>query len=138
MPVSAGGTATISHGFLWSEDPDNTSDQLIYTILSGPEHGLILDNDVAATSFTQADIDSGCVQYVENGDAAKGDSFSQSPELLEQVARAARFLGANERYLYDAKPAVVRRSDARGSWVLSVRSGYDTEVRLVRILTFGE
>jgi len=76
LPVSAGGTATISHGFLWSEDPDNTSDQLIYTILSGPEHGLILDNDVAATSFTQADIDSGCVQYVENGDAAKGDSFT--------------------------------------------------------------
>ncbi|HEU0091791.1 MAG TPA: hypothetical protein VFS78_06765, partial [Vicinamibacteria bacterium] len=30
---------------------------------------------------------------------------------------------------------VVRRSDARGSWALSVRSGYDTEVRLVRILT---
>ena len=33
---------------------------------------------------------------------------------------------------------VVHRSDARGSWALSVRSGYDTEVRLVRILTFGE
>ncbi len=33
---------------------------------------------------------------------------------------------------------VVRRSDARGSWALSVRTGYDTEVRLVRILTFGE
>jgi hypothetical protein len=33
---------------------------------------------------------------------------------------------------------VVRRRDARGSWALSVRSGYDKEVRLVRILTFGE
>jgi hypothetical protein len=32
---------------------------------------------------------------------------------------------------------LVRRRDARGSWALSVRAGYDTEVRLVRVLTFG-
>jgi hypothetical protein len=32
---------------------------------------------------------------------------------------------------------VVRRNDARGSWALSARAGYDFEVRLVRILTFG-
>ncbi len=32
---------------------------------------------------------------------------------------------------------MVRRTDAHGSWALSVRFGYDTEVRLVRILTFG-
>jgi hypothetical protein len=32
---------------------------------------------------------------------------------------------------------MARRSDARGSWALSVRAGYDTEVRLVRVLTFG-
>jgi hypothetical protein len=32
---------------------------------------------------------------------------------------------------------LVRRRDGRGSWGLSVRTGYDTEVRLVRILTLG-
>ena len=32
---------------------------------------------------------------------------------------------------------LVRRRDARGSWALSVRTGYDTEVRVVRVLTFG-
>ena len=32
---------------------------------------------------------------------------------------------------------LVRRRDAHGSWALSVRAGYDTEVRLVRVLTFG-
>ena len=32
---------------------------------------------------------------------------------------------------------LVRRRDARGSWALSVRAGYDTEVRLVRVLAFG-
>ena len=32
---------------------------------------------------------------------------------------------------------LVRRRDARGSWALSVRAGYDTGVRLVRVLAFG-
>jgi hypothetical protein len=32
---------------------------------------------------------------------------------------------------------LVRRRDARGSWALSVRTGDDTEVRVVRVLTFG-
>jgi hypothetical protein len=76
LPVAIGGTATISHSFLWSEDPDNTADQLTYTIIDRPAHGTILDNGVAATSFTQADIDNGLVRYVENGDIASGDSFT--------------------------------------------------------------
>ncbi len=41
--------------------------------------------------------------YTYGPDYSKGDSFSQSPELLEQVARAARFLGKAEPYLYGAK-----------------------------------
>lgn len=41
--------------------------------------------------------------YTYGPDYSKGDSFSQSPELLEQVARAARFLGLAEPLLYDAK-----------------------------------
>jgi hypothetical protein len=41
--------------------------------------------------------------YTYGPDYAKGDSFSQSPELLEQVAQAARFLGKAEFYLYEAE-----------------------------------
>jgi len=41
--------------------------------------------------------------YTYGPDYSKGDSFSQSPELLEQVAQAARFLGKTESYLYAAK-----------------------------------
>jgi len=40
--------------------------------------------------------------YTYGPDYSKGDSFSQSPELLERVARAARFLGSAEDRLYDA------------------------------------
>ncbi len=43
--------------------------------------------------------------YTYGPDYAKGDSFSQSPELLERVARAARFLGRSEEWLYGARLA---------------------------------
>jgi len=43
--------------------------------------------------------------YTYGPDYAKGDSFSQSPELLERVARVAQFLGRAEEFLYDAKYA---------------------------------
>ena len=75
LPVSIGGTATISHSFLFSYDPDNSAAELTYTVLGPPTHGTILVNGSAATSFTQADIDNGLVQYRENGDAASNDSF---------------------------------------------------------------
>jgi hypothetical protein len=61
LPVAIGGTASISHGFLWSDDPDNTPSQLTYTIIDQPAHGAVLDNGVPATRFTQADIDNGLV-----------------------------------------------------------------------------
>jgi hypothetical protein len=76
LPVAIGGAATISHGFLWSVDPDNTPPQLAYTIIDQPAHGMLLDNGVAAARFTQADIDNGLVKYVENGDVVKSDSFT--------------------------------------------------------------
>ncbi len=43
--------------------------------------------------------------YTYGPEYSKGDSFSQSPELLERVAKAARFLGSAEDYLYKAQPA---------------------------------
>jgi Cadherin-like len=76
LPVAIGGAATISHGFLWSDDPDNTPAQLTYTIIDQPAHGLILDSGAPATSFTQTDVDNGLVKYVENGDPVKSDSFT--------------------------------------------------------------
>lgn len=44
--------------------------------------------------------------YTYGPDYSKGDSFSQSPELLERVAGAARFLGRAEEWLYGAQPLV--------------------------------
>src|SRR4030095_16631718 len=44
--------------------------------------------------------------YTYGPDYAKGDSFSQSPWLLEQVAAASRTLAKAEHALYGAKRAV--------------------------------
>jgi hypothetical protein len=80
LPVSTGGTATISHDFLWSYDIDNITGaygnpaDITYTV-TAPSHGTLLLNGTAANTFTQADIDDGLVRYHENGDAATSDGF---------------------------------------------------------------
>jgi len=76
LPVAIGGTATISHAFLWSYDPDNTAAELTYTVDTAPTHGTILLNGAATTNFTQADLDNNRVQYREDGDVANGDGFT--------------------------------------------------------------
>lgn len=75
LPVAVGGTATISSSFLSSDDPDNPASQLIYQIVTAPAHGSLLLNGSATTSFTQADIDNGLVEYHERGDRVTSDTF---------------------------------------------------------------
>ena len=75
LPVAVGGAATISHSFYGRTIPP-PADQLTYVLMSGPEHGAILVDGAAAARFTQADIDNGGVQYVENGDNANFDGFT--------------------------------------------------------------
>ncbi len=41
--------------------------------------------------------------YTYGPDYAKGDSFSQRPDLLDRVARAGRFLGKAEEFLFGAR-----------------------------------
>lgn len=64
--------------------------------------------------------------YTYGPDYAKGDSFSQRPDLLDQVARAGRFLGQAEDWLYDArwaKPAEVAFVSPRSSEIWGKASG---------------
>ncbi len=75
LPVSVGGTAMLM-GRLDTVALGNQPGDLSYTVITAPAHGSLLDNGVAATSFTQTDIDDGLVQYVENGDNATSDSFT--------------------------------------------------------------
>ncbi len=82
LPVASGGTATVSHAFLWSYDYNTgttaisgNSTDIVYTV-STPLHGVLLVDGAAANSFTQADVDNGRVQYRNSGDGAASDQFS--------------------------------------------------------------
>jgi hypothetical protein len=75
LAVPAGGVAPLLNPALDTVSLGNTPDQIAYALLLPPEHGLILDNGVPATGFTQADIDNHLVQYVAKGDGASGDAF---------------------------------------------------------------
>jgi Cadherin-like/CARDB len=81
LPVANGGAATISREFLWSYDIDNASgaaltntDQITYAV-QGLQHGALYVDGKPASSFTQADIDNGLVQYRNDGDGATSDGF---------------------------------------------------------------
>lgn len=70
----------IGNTLLSLTDVDNSASQLQATLLSTPAHGTLLLNGVALVAgdtFTQADIDSGALQFQSNaGVDAQSDSFS--------------------------------------------------------------
>jgi hypothetical protein len=66
----------VSHFSLDTVALGNKPDQVIYQLTSAPQHGALLIGGVAFPLFTQSQIDSGLVGYVNNGDGAPGDSFS--------------------------------------------------------------
>lgn len=62
-------SAAVTHAMLNSTDVDNTTSQLVYTIVQLPTQG-----SLSKTTFTQADIDNGSFQYTHVG--AGPDSFT--------------------------------------------------------------
>jgi hypothetical protein len=53
-----------------------TPAQLTYTIVSAPSHGYIVKGGSIVSSFTQADINNGLIEYQENGTVASSDSVT--------------------------------------------------------------
>ena len=65
--VIEGGTAPITSSVLRFQDNDTAADQLRYTITAQPATGQIVQTATGSTTtFTQADIDAGLVQYRHN------------------------------------------------------------------------
>lgn len=78
VTVSEGGIAVLGNRRLSTTDSDNTPAQLAYTLTTGPAHGRlerIASPGAAITTFTQADIDNGSLQYVHDGGETTADSF---------------------------------------------------------------
>lgn len=78
LQPASGNNATITSGFLRAEDSNNSPDQLVYTLMTLPENGLLqlYFGDVQiGTQFTQADIDNGGLIYFDYGFNAGSDEF---------------------------------------------------------------
>jgi len=77
--MNEGDTATINQTLLRSDDVDHTAAQLTYTISTLPTAGQIWVNGQALTlngTFTQAQLNSGAVEYVHIQQAVLADQFT--------------------------------------------------------------
>ena len=69
LTIAEGATVVLGNGNLNATDPDNSSSQLTYNInsVSGGRFEAVSAPGAAITSFTQAQINAGAVQFVHNG-----------------------------------------------------------------------
>ncbi len=78
LTLPSGTNATIDASLLKAEDSNNTPDQLVFTLISIPQNGLLQmnggDQSVGA-QFTQTDIDNGSLRYFDYGLNAGPDAF---------------------------------------------------------------
>jgi subtilisin-like proprotein convertase family protein len=75
-----GTNSEISSTLLKAEDPDNTAEQLIFTVMTLPEHGDLRLNWSAqplraGDEFTQADINNGALRFFDWGSFNAQDQF---------------------------------------------------------------
>ncbi|MDO8367794.1 MAG: cadherin-like domain-containing protein [Saprospiraceae bacterium] len=79
MPLPSGTNRVITPDFLLVEDPNNVHAQLIYTILTVPQRGILEKDGVGelkpGDQFTQADIDAGFLRFADYGFSADPDGF---------------------------------------------------------------
>jgi len=94
LTVAEGASGTISASMLGAIDPENSADQLTYTITGGPNAGnLFRYGTPLATggTFTQSDIDNGYITYTHDGGEATSDSFSFTLSDLPGAAVSGTF-----------------------------------------------
>ncbi|MGE0434235.1 MAG: cadherin-like domain-containing protein, partial [Planctomycetota bacterium] len=85
---------TITQAMLEATDPDNSANQLTYTVTAVPTHGTLRNNTtplVVSSTFTQTQLNSGLINYLHGGSANPSDSFSFSVADLEPKSVADTF-----------------------------------------------
>ena len=84
LSVTEGGEREITTALLQFNDVDNDAEDLTYTITDAPDYGTLQKlvegtwGDLGTDTFTQADIDAGCVRYQHGGSENLADSFEYS------------------------------------------------------------
>lgn len=102
LSITEGATTVLSNANINTTDPDNTSAQLNYTAsnISGGQFELVASPGAAITTFTQAQINSGAVQFVHNGgEAAPSYALTMSDGSLSNgpsTVSVGTFGGVND------------------------------------------
>ncbi|XP_068247623.1 LOW QUALITY PROTEIN: chondroitin sulfate proteoglycan 4-like [Palaemon carinicauda] len=63
-------TAVVTNGSLLTTDPDNLPSEIVYELLSSPDHGRLIFNDnftLPVKSFSQKDVNDGRILYAHDG-----------------------------------------------------------------------
>ena len=71
--LEKGATYTLTAADLGAIDPDNSADEITFSVISGPASGIL-----SRTTFTLAELQSGLITYTHDGFDADSDSFSFS------------------------------------------------------------
>ncbi|MBD1942561.1 cadherin-like domain-containing protein [Coleofasciculus sp. FACHB-712] len=97
LSITEGGTVTLSVANLSTTDPDTTGAGLTYTVsnVTGGRFELIANQDVAITSFTHEDINTGKVRFVhDGGEAAPSYNVSVSDGIAPATTPAVVSIGS--------------------------------------------
>jgi VCBS repeat-containing protein len=105
LTISEGGTVILSNSDLLATDFDHMAAQLTFTVsgVSGGQFELVSNAGVAITTFTQAQINSGLVQFVHDGqEAAPTYSVTVSDGSLSDgpVSSIVTFSGTNDEQIF--------------------------------------
>ncbi|MBF2028381.1 MAG: tandem-95 repeat protein [Oscillatoriales cyanobacterium C42_A2020_001] len=76
ITVTEGFAVDLTPNLLNVTDPDNLAQQITYTVAPDPTGGIVLRSGTQVSSFTQADVNSGQIKYLQNGSESTSDSFS--------------------------------------------------------------
>ncbi|HFC00574.1 MAG TPA: T9SS type A sorting domain-containing protein [Phaeodactylibacter sp.] len=83
MPLPPAQSRSITNEFLLTEDPNNIPEELIYTIVTAPQHGQLsffTDQLGVGDKFTQKSSSAGNIKYTHDGSATTEDSFTFTVE----------------------------------------------------------
>ena len=135
LTIAEGATVVLSSGNINATDPDNSPAQLTYTVgsLSGGQFELVASPGSSVTTFTQAQINAGAVQFVHNGGESaptyaltvSDGSLSNGPSTVS----IGSFTNVNDAPVMTAPgvPASINEDDINNAGTL-VSDLVDTEV----------
>ncbi|XP_069759326.1 chondroitin sulfate proteoglycan 4-like, partial [Narcine bancroftii] len=120
LHVLQGSSLILRHHHLHTVDPDNTPEQIHYSIVTGPDNGFfvhLINTSIAINQFTQADINAGKVLFQASGPPAtskfhfrvsdRKHSAVGGSVTVEVVPVAVTRIPNKETMLRQGEPAVV-------------------------------